>query len=110
MATSGRCKRELEDMGTFDIVLGTVLFIVSSLSIIPSLRKPVRLQSTVGLSPTTLLLTNLQQTLTVANVIVLKFPHNSCPEVYGERLCRRCGIRAPATVLVGRASDQVKIF
>ena len=42
--------------------------------------------------------------------IVLKFPHNSCPEVYGERLCRRCGIRAPATVLVGRASDQVKIF
>ena len=42
--------------------------------------------------------------------IVLKFPHNSCPEVYGERLCRRCGIRAPATMLVGRASDQVKRF
>jgi hypothetical protein len=42
--------------------------------------------------------------------IVLKFPHNSCPEVYGERLCRCCGIRAPATMLVGRASDQVKRF
>jgi len=37
--------------------------------------------------------------------VVLKFPHNPCPEVYGERICRHCGIRAPKTCLVARASD-----
>jgi len=63
---------KLDDISTFNIILGISLAVISGFSILPSLIKPLRAKSTVGLSPWTLLLTNYQQTAQVLNIIPLK--------------------------------------
>jgi len=68
------CDTELVDMSPFGICLGSILGSFGILAIIPSLQKPIKLKSTFGVSPLCLILTNLQQTATVANTIVLKWP------------------------------------
>jgi len=68
------CKSDLEDMAGAQVALGVFLWIVTGLSIIPSFLKPLRKKSTEGMSPSTLLLTNIQQTLTVVNTVLMKSP------------------------------------
>lgn len=66
------CQTALTPMDEFQVALGTILLVLSSLSIIPSLTKPHRRRSTDGVSAATLILTNAQQTTQVANIWILK--------------------------------------
>ena len=68
------CKATLEDMAPGNVALGVFLWFVTAASIFPSILKPIGKKSTEGMSPTTLLLTNVQQTLTVVNTILMKSP------------------------------------
>jgi len=61
-------------MAPAQTVLGLFLWIVTAVSVIPSILKPIKKQSTEGMSPGTLLLTNIQQTLTVVNTVLMKSP------------------------------------
>merc|ERR1712039_670312 len=51
-----------------------VLLIALPLSVLPSIFKPIKKKSTEGMSPMTLLLTNIQQTCTVVNTVLMKSP------------------------------------
>merc|ERR1711972_1263594 len=53
---------------------GVFLWIVTAASVIPSITKPMKKKSTEGMSPGTLLLTNIQQTFTVVNTMLMKSP------------------------------------
>lgn len=71
---NAECKSQLEDMAPGNIVLGVFLWCVTAVSVIPSITKPIKKKSTEGLSPGTLLLTNIQQTFTVVNTVLMKSP------------------------------------
>jgi len=71
---NAECKVELEQMAPAQTALGIFLWIVTAASVMPSITKPIKLQSTEGMSPGTLLLTNIQQTLTVVNTVLMKSP------------------------------------
>jgi len=67
------CKEHLEeDMHVAEVALGIFLWAVTGASIIPSILKPLKMKSTEGMSPSTLLLTNIQQTFTVVNTVLMK--------------------------------------
>jgi len=68
------CKADLEDMAPAQTALGVFLWIVTAASVIPSITKPMKKKSTEGLSPGTLLLTNIQQSFTVVNTMLMKSP------------------------------------
>jgi len=68
------CKADLEEMQGFQMALGIFLWVVTGASVIPSILKPLKKKSTEGMSPGTLLLTNIQQTLTVVNTVLMKSP------------------------------------
>jgi len=68
------CKADLEDMAPAQTALGVFLWVVTAASVIPSITKPIKKKSTEGMSPGTLLLTNIQQTLTVVNTMLMKSP------------------------------------
>jgi len=68
------CKSQLEDMAAAQTALGIFLWLVTGASILPSILKPLKKKSTEGMSPTTLLLTNIQQTFTVVNTVLMKSP------------------------------------
>jgi len=68
------CSSSLEDMAPANAALGVFLWLVTAASVAPSILKPIKKKSTAGMSPTTLLLTNIQQTLTVVNTILMKSP------------------------------------
>jgi len=68
------CRRELADMSGAQAGLGLFLWTVTAFSILPSFTKPMGLKSTEGISPMTLLLTNIQQTFTVVNTVLMKSP------------------------------------
>jgi len=71
---NAECKSNLEDMHVAQTALGVFLWCVTAASIIPSITKPCKKKSTEGMSPSTLLLTNIQQTLTVVNTVLMKSP------------------------------------
>jgi len=68
------CKSQLEDMAPAQTALGVFLWVVTGISVLPSILKPIKKKSTEGMSPNTLLLTNIQQTLTVVNTVLMKSP------------------------------------
>lgn len=68
------CKISLEPIGTVDVIIGIVIWILGFTSIIPSITKPIGMKSTEGMSPGTLLLTNIQMTLASCNIFMLKSP------------------------------------
>jgi len=68
------CQSNLEDMAPANAALGAVLLIALPLSVLPSIFKPIKMKSTEGMSPMTLLLTNIQQTCTVVNTVLMKSP------------------------------------
>jgi len=68
------CKTDLEEMNSAQVALGVFLWAVTGASVIPSILKPLKKKSTEGMSPGTLLLTNIQQTLTVVNTVLMKSP------------------------------------
>lgn len=68
------CKHDLVEIAPAGIALGLVLWTCTALSIVPSITKPMKMKTTIGLSPWTLLLTNVQQTLTVVNTTMMKSP------------------------------------
>lgn len=72
--SNSACQYELVDFTEQETALGLTLFGLTSLSILPAILKPIIRKSSKGLSPETVVLTNVQQTLTAANVLVLKFP------------------------------------
>jgi len=73
------CTSDLEEMAPANIVLGVFLWLVTGASVFPSIMKPIKKKSTEGMSPTTLLLTNVQQTFTVVNTVLMKSPQlKSC--------------------------------
>merc|ERR1719145_527121 len=61
-------------MAPVNAAIGVFLWITITVSVVPSITKPIRMKSTEGMSPMTLLLTNVQQTLTVVNTILMKSP------------------------------------
>jgi len=71
---NAECKVDLEEMAPAQTALGIFLWIVTAASVMPSITKPIKLKSTEGMSPGTLLLTNIQQTLTVVNTVLMKSP------------------------------------
>jgi len=68
------CKSQLEDMAPAQAALGVFLWVVTGASVLPSILKPLKKKSTEGMSPGTLLLTNIQQTFTVVNTVLMKSP------------------------------------
>jgi len=68
------CKVQLEDMAPASAAVGVVLWLVLGPAILPSITKPIKMKSTEGMSPMTLLLTNVQQTFAVVNTILMKSP------------------------------------
>jgi len=76
------CKSDLEQMAPANVVLGVFLWFVTAASVIPSIMKPVKKKSTEGMSPMTLLLTNVQQTCTVVNTVLMKSPQLKACSMY----------------------------
>merc|ERR1719171_977563 len=60
-------------MNTAQMSLGVVLWIISSMALVPSLTKPWQNRSTFGLSAATVIITNIQQTLQLANTVIMKW-------------------------------------
>jgi cystinosin len=68
------CHMDLVDMKPFGIVLGLLLTFGCAVGCVPALVKPIKMKSTLGVSPACLVLTNFQQVTTLVNTLILKWP------------------------------------
>lgn len=68
------CHDELVDMDLGGILLGIILGLFGIVASIPCIVKPMKLKSTWGVSPVTLVMANFQMTAMAVNAIVLKWP------------------------------------